>query len=45
MSNQSELLEELQRELLELITQSERLSGRVHAMETIIERFGFEDSE
>ena len=45
MSNQSELLEELQLELLELITQSERLSGRLRAMETIIERFGFEDSE
>jgi len=45
MSNQSELLEELRRELLELITQAERLSGRLRAMETIIERYGHDDGE
>ena len=45
MSKQSELLEELRRELQELITQSERLSGRLRAMETIIERYGYDDGE
>jgi hypothetical protein len=34
------LLTEIQRELLELIAQVERVAGRLRAMETIIERYG-----
>jgi hypothetical protein len=34
------LLEELRRELPELITAAERLAGRLRAMETVVERYG-----
>ncbi len=40
MADHTELLAELRRELLELITQAERLAGRLRAMETVIERYG-----
>jgi len=39
-----ELLREMQRELLELITQVERIAGRLRAMETIIDRYGQDDN-
>ena len=42
--SQTELLAELLRELAELTTVAERLSGRLKALETIIERFGDDES-
>ena len=44
MTDQTEILAEVRRELTAIRIEAERLAGRVRALETIIERFG-QDAE
>lgn len=45
MAYQTELLAEVQRELTAIRIESERLAGRLRALETTIERYGDEDEK